>query len=629
MLKKYTILCITVMLMLAIFNGNAETIPASSAENGIVTTMPPLTTKRPYLPRRQSGYAFASNIEQIAYISAGQSSMIHFMPVNPSHKPELFIALPPEIKLQGAFRDLKVEKPVKYSYKGREMEKYRITAGPRASKYTFFWSLEQSLPEGTELEGYYWGEWSKGKQPPQPLKIRVVAVPEAKPFKHIPVYLSMPNDFYAEYPDTAGLRRTGFNYLDMWTYLTPDETDWGVSLLDTTLAKTRKAGIGGIAWIREWWWHRGQKEPDGMATLIDGQKVNDMLCLSYRGKWYQALIDQGKYLIDRGLYFHSTDPEMYGKGDKICFCESCKKRFKDYLKKNAENIAYEDPAVFEKVPEQHTELHRLWNAFKCWSYTEFFAEYRRAMEQYMKEKGIKEPFRFMIYSSYHRSFPGFSHYEDYRKSHSYLMTLEDPQTFIGVFDFVGPMVYMDVYANYEDYDMLLPWRDTDVLRRITENKVPIAPILCGGYPFTYAFGSDLNAEMLRYNMLEVIAGGGRGFGFWGECPLDAADMKAVAQVVNMLSPYENLILSARPTSNVKVLSANAIVKRLESPQGSLILVSEYSRRPLEVEIECPVNSPSRVVDTATGKVLGQITSARPGFKVHLDKDRAVMLYVGP
>ena len=89
------------------------------------------------------------------------------------------------------------------------------------------------------------------------------------------------------------------------------------------------------------------------------------------------------------------------------------------------------------------------------------------MEQYMKEKGIREPFRFMIYSSYHRSFPGFWQYEDYRKSHSYLMTLEDPQTFVGVFDFVAPMVYMDVYANYEDYDMLLPWRDTAVLRRIT------------------------------------------------------------------------------------------------------------------------------------------------------------------
>ena len=307
------------------------------------------------------------------------------------------------------------------------------------------------------------------------------------------IRVSMPNDFYSEYPDVAGLRRCGFNSLDIWTYLSDDEIDWGAPLLDATREKAKKAGIGEIVWIREWWWHNARKEPDGMAELIDGKKVDSMLCLSYRGKWYQALIDQGKYLIDRGLYFHSTDPEMYGEGSKICFCESCKKRFGDYLKKKAADVAYEDPAIFEKNPEQYAELHRLWNAFKCWSYTEFFAEYRRAMEQYMKEKGIREPFRFMIYSSYHRSFPGFWQYEDYRKSHSYLMTLEDPQTFVGVFDFVAPMVYMDVYANYEDYDMLLPWRDTAVLRRITGDKVPIAPILCAGYPFLYAFGSDLNA----------------------------------------------------------------------------------------------------------------------------------------
>ena len=356
----------------------------------------------------------------------------------------------------------------------------------------------------------------------------------------------MPNDFYAEYPDTEGLRRSGFNYLDMWTYLTPDESDWGISLLDSTLAKTSKAGVGEIAWIREWWWHNGQKEADGMATLIDGKKVSNMLCLSYRGKWYQALIDQGKYLIDRGLYFHSTDPEMYGEGSKICFCESCKKRFGDYLKKKAADVAYEDPAIFEKNPEQYAELHRLWNAFKCWSYTEFFAEYRRAMEQYMKEKGIREPFRFMIYSSYHRSFPGFWQYEDYRKSHSYLMTLEDPQTFVGVFDFVAPMVYMDVYANYEDYDMLLPWRDTAVLRRITGDKVPISPILCAGYPFIYA----------------------------------------------------------------------------------LLLVSEYSRRPLKVELECPVTERSRVIDLSTGRQIAEITETEPRFTLNLGKDRAVMLYIG-
>ena len=617
------------ILMVSFFSALSASVPEAKKEFGsAVTTMPPLTTKRPYLPRRQSGYAFVSNIEQIAYISAEQSSMIHFMPVNPSHKPKLFIALPPEVRLQGAFRDLAVEKAGKFSHGGKELDRYRINAGPRVAKYTFFWRLAKSLPEGTELQGFYWGEWSKGKQAPRPLKIKVVSIPAVKQFRQIPVYLSMPNDFYAEYPDTEGLRRSGFNYLDMWTYLTPDESDWGISLLDSTLAKTSKAGVGEIAWIREWWWHNGQKEADGMATLIDGKKVSNMLCLSYRGKWYQALIDQGKYLIDRGLYFHSTDPEMYGEGSKICFCESCKKRFGDYLKKKAADVAYEDPAIFEKNPEQYAELHRLWNAFKCWSYTEFFAEYRRAMEQYMKEKGISEPFRFMIYSSYHRSFPGFWQYEDYRKSHSYLMTLEDPQTFVGVFDFVAPMVYMDVYANYEDYDMLLPWRDTAVLRRITGDKVPISPILCAGYPFIYAFGSDLNAEMLKYNMLEVIGGGGKGFGFWGECPFDAADMKAVAEVVGMLAPYEKIILEGKAEGKVTVCSGNAVAKRVTSPAGSLLLVSEYSRRPLKVELECPVTERSRVIDLSTGRQIAEITETQPRFTLNLGKDRAVMLYIG-
>ena len=600
----------------------AEMIP-----EGVVTTMPPLTTKRPYLPRKKSGYAFVSNIEQIAYVAAESSSMIHFTPVNPSHKPKLFIALPPEIRLQGAYRDLSVSAPEKTTLNGREMDLYKVSSGPRVSKYTFFWRLTRALPEGTALTGYYWGEWSKGKQAPQKLNIQVVSIPEAKEFKSIPVYLSMPNDFYSAWPDTAGLRRAGFNYLDMWTYLLEDESDWGIPHLDATLEKAAAAGIGTIAWIREWWWHNGKKE-DGKATLIDGSKVDSMLCLSYRGKWYQALIAQGKYLIDRGQYFHSTDPEMYGEGNKICFCSDCKKRFGEYLKKIPGSPAYLDPAVFEKAPAEHPELHRLWNAFKCWSYAEFFAEYRRTMVAYMKEQGIDKPFRFIVYSSYHRSFPAFYDYKDYRDSHSYVMTLEDPKTFVGVFDYIAPMSYMDVYANYKDYDMLLPRKDTVVLRRIMNDRTPIAPILCAGYPFVYAFGSDLNAEMLKYNMLEVIGAGGKGFGFWGECPFDAADMKSVAEVVNMLVPYEKVILDGKADAAVSVPSNNALARRIQAPQGSLILVSEYSRRPLEVTVECPVTEESRVLELNTGKEIGKISAQNPRFTVKLDKERAVMLYVG-
>lgn len=627
-MRPFRQLAVLLFLAAAFLLPQGDALAAQETSGDVVTTMPPLTTKRPYLPRRQSGFAFTSNIEQIAYISPEQFSMIHFMPVNPSRKPELYIALPSEIRLEGGFRDFSIEKTGTYTYNNRKLNLYHVAPGPRASKYTFFWKLTKTLPEDSKLEGCYWGEWPKGKQEPKPLNIKVVSIPETKPFKSLPVYLSMPNDFFAEYPDVEGLRRGGFNYLDIWTYLSDDEIDWGAPMLDTTREKAKKAGIGEIVWIREWWWHNAQKEPDGMAELIDGKKVDNMLCLSYRGKWHQRLIEQGKYLIDRGYYFHSTDPEMYSAGDTICFCGKCRERFKTYLAEKAPNVAYADPREFEKNPEQNAELHKLWNAFKCRSYIELFGEYRRVMESYMKEKGISAPFLFMIYSSYHRSFPGFSAYKDYRTSHSYLKTLEDPRTFVGVFDFVGPMVYMDVYANYKDYDMLLPWRDTMTLRKITQEKVPIAPILCAGYPFVFAFGSDLNAEMLKYNMLEVIAGGGKGFGFWGECPVDAADMKSVAQVVGMLGPYEDIILNGRADAEVKAVSGNAVVKRVRADRGSLVLVSEYSRRPLSVKVECPVAEPSRVIDLSTGKQIGRITPENPVFTMNLKQDRAVMLYVG-
>jgi hypothetical protein len=448
-----------------------------------------------------------------------------------------------------------------------------------------------------------------------------------KTFEQIPVWISMPNDFFVAWPDMKTLKSSGFNYIDMWTYLNASEYNWGIKLIEQTQAKTRPAEMGEIAWIREWWWHNGKAE-DGKATLIDGKLSADMLCLSYRGKWYKALIEQGKALIDKQIYFHSTDPEMYSNGDKICFCEKCKQRFKDYLAQNNPGIAYIDPVIFEKNPDKHLELHAKWQEFKCYSYAAFFSEYRQAMEKYMAAKGIKQPFKWMIYSTYHRSYPGFYGATDYRKTHIYIKTLEDPEMLGKIFDFISPMAYMDVFANYEKYDMLLTWKDTIVLRRITRDKVVIAPLLCAGYPFVYAFDSDLNAEMLKYNMLEVIAGGGRGFGFWGECPFDAADMKSVAEVVGMLVPYEKLILSGTPGERIKALSQNAIVKRLESPEGSLVLVSEYSRRPLTVSISCPVDKICKVINLETNKTIGNISPENPTFSVDIKNERAVMLYVG-
>lgn len=595
----------------------------------IVTTMPPLTTKRPYLPRKQSGYAFSSNIEQIAYVAPGVSTMIHFMPVNPSFKPRLFVALPSEIKLLNGFRDFTVTPIAPREIAGKTYEVYSMTSGPKESKYTFLWRGNDALKEGQSLTGYFWGEWDGGVQEPQQLNIKVVEIPKTDGFKSIPVYLSMPNDFYSDCENLDSIKRSGINYIDIWTYLNKDELDWGLPHFNKTNELAKKAGLRQVAWIREWWWDRAKKSEDGKATKLDGSKTDAMLCLSYRGQYYQELLEQGRMLIDNGYYFQSSDPEMYGAGLDICFCDKCKDGFKHYLAEKHNGLSYVDPVEIASKPKDYPELNRAWCAYKCQRYADFFGDYRKAMEGYMAEKGIKERFVFMVYSSYHRSFPSFEDYPDYRDSHSYLQTLEDPAAFIGVFDILAPMIYTDVYANYGDYDMQLPCRDTQVLRRISQDKLVLAPILCAGYPFVYAFGSDNNAEMLKYNMLEVLAGGGKGFGFWGECPFDANDAKSVAQVVSMLAPYEGIILNGKTDAPVKALSENAIVRRTAAGNYSLVYVSEYSRNKLNVRISCPVAVPSEVRNLSTGKVIGSISPENGEFVMELNDDRVVVLAIVP
>ncbi|MGN0833974.1 MAG: hypothetical protein ACI4RD_10070 [Kiritimatiellia bacterium] len=539
---------------------------------GAVMTRPALTTSQKllYLPRKKSGFAFTSNIEQTAYVSPDVVSTVHFKPINASKGPQLFVEVPESVEFCGGFRDFTMK---------RKGNVYHFVPGPRADKYTFYWRLRKPMPEGARFSVRYWGEWDGGaqRQEAKTLPVEVVRVPEAKGFRRLPAYFSMPSDFFATYPDLAGLKRCGFNLLDMWTYVEPGD-DWGWPLIDATIAKCREIpGLDPIAWVREWWWTRGRESEEGAATLRNGQKTRAALCLSYRGEHFRRWIEQGKALLDRGLCFHTVDPEMYGEtllpgvenGEAICYCERCKAEFARYCQAHPSGDRFD---------------------FAARRYADFFREYREAMEGHLRAKGDGRRFRFMIYNAYHRSFAGFSGHRDYRQSHSYRGTLEDPVYFKGVFDILAPMVYVDVYANYNPYDMLLPWRDTYVLDRIVGGEIPVAPILCAGYPFQRAFDCDLNAEMLKWNILETVSAGGKGFGFWGECPFDAKDMQAMAEAINLLAPYEDIIATARPGGEIRCRSGNAVVKRIDSPRGSLAFVSEYSDRPLTVEIEARVGT---------------------------------------
>lgn len=585
---------------------------------GVVTTMEPLTTKRPYLPRKKAGYAFISNIEQIAYTAYAHPTCIHFMPINASRKPVFYLALPKSIRLDGVFRWIDLNASGTWEHEGKVFNLYVATPRPNASKYTFLWTLTENLPEKTHLTGYYWGKYDKGEQEPQKLDIEVVAIPDAKPLRRMPVYWSMPGDFFKMMPEMKSLKASGINAIDIWTYLNPDERAFGESNLDSIRPKSSEAGLTEIGWIQEWWWHKGRTTEDGQALMADGTRTAEQLCPSYRGEWFQKLVESGKILLDRGIYFHSTDPEMYSKGDELCLCPRCTEAFKKHLAKT--KIPFVPLKTLAASPKEHPAQAAAWADFKSEQYASFFRDYRKAMEAHLKSKGLAPKlFKFMIYSSYHRSYTGFyDHPDNYRECPIYSRALEDPAKLADIFDYIAPMSYTEVFANYKPYDMLMTWKDTVSLRRIMGDRTAVAPILSTGYPYFYAFDCDINAEMLHYVILEAIAGGARGFGFWGECPLDANDQKTIAQTVNMLAPAEEIIMEGRPDDTL-AKAENAMVKCVSGPKGSLLLVSEYSRNPLTISVSVSPTLKGKVKELPSGRVIATLDGKKSTFSVTLEE----------
>ncbi|MCC7517671.1 MAG: hypothetical protein IT578_00635 [Verrucomicrobiae bacterium] len=613
----------------------AAPLPAAPATNartegaGPQTRVKPLTTSLPKLPPKKSGYAFVGNLAQIAYVSPDTPAMLHFRAINPKHAPELVLALPPGLKPVAGFRNLTLRSEGLTQMEGTALETFRVTGADKGSAppATILVTTDMTAMAHPHSTGWFWGEWNGGKQTPQKLVLEVIRVPRVVPFKKILVWLCLPSDLAAAWPDLAPLRESGLNALDLWTYLRRGEREtWGERALDAGVERTRAAGLQPIAWIREWWWEAAKKTEEGKATLLNGSKT-DMLCPSYRGPCFEELLEQGRYLLDRGLNFHSTDPEIYQAGEKICFCSRCTDAFAKFLAAKHPTLPAEKPEVFEKEPARFPQLHAAWNEFKCGLYAQIFADYRKAMEEHLSRRGVKTPFRFMVYSTYHRAWDSFDGYADHTRSPVYTRTLEDPAQLAGIFDVLSPMSYMDIYANYGPYDMLVPRKDVSSLLRLVGGKCAVAPLLSPGYPYLDAYDADTSPEMLKANILESLVAGAKGFGLWGACPIDAADLRAIAEVVGMLAPHETILLEGKPTDRVSVPAENVCVRRLESSSGSLVLVSEYSDRPITAEIRCPVERPSVVTDPATGQAVATIRPGSTSFSVSLRGERARLFVV--
>ncbi|WP_215609101.1 hypothetical protein [Leptothoe spongobia] len=552
--------------------------------------------------------------------------MTRFSPINFNLLPTLVLEVPVGIEVLKGLRKLTIAAPERILRHGEVYQRYRIVPDSlETSKFTFFW--RSSLPAGTTHKAYYYAEWSNGQQDRQELQINVIALPQGRLFEKIPVWYSIPSDMADIWGSPDDYRRGGFNTLDIWAYLSPQEKDWGERIIKRVIDQYSAADIDVWAWPGDWWWKEAPQSADGRAMAIDGEPTKD-LNLLYRGEQYSHWLTAGKRLIDHGFYTHVVDPEIYRRVDKsVGYGKRAKADFRQYLMDNEITLPEDDPSVFMRRQRQYPEAVRLWHKWRAKKYTDFFVDYRKEMEDYMESLRIDRPFRFVIYSTYHFQWDSFYGYDDYETAPPYLLTLEDPKDLSDrAFDVMAPMIYPDLYpanGRRQHYDLTLPWKDTYSLHQLVGDETPIMPLLSTGYPFT-VYERDLSAEMLKYNILETIAGGAKGFGFWGEGIQDALDMAVVGNLVDKLVPAEQVILKGTPFVTAPV-SGVAFVKGISSPEGALILVSEYSDISQVVEIASPM--PGTVIDIETEETVAKLSEPGQTFTISLTERRARMFYV--
>lgn len=587
--------------------------------------VPAIPASLPALPSGERGFYFAGNTEDTAYVAATTTPVI-FSAVNfDSSNTTLVLDVPQGIEVLSGTRNFTVQGPVPVNRNGSTFDQYRLVPSGGASKFTFFW--RSTSPVGSQHTAYYYAEWPGDRQADQEMTIDVIDLPtnRARFSADVPVWVSYPSDFAEDWGLPEDYKLGGFNAIELWAYYETANAYWGKPSMHSARDLFGGAGLDLIGWTREWWWNSARGQSAGQATLINGNKTNQ-LDLLYRGTYFEQWKAAGRELIDDGIYAHSVDPEIYRIGDQIDYSAPVKTAFQAYVQSEGiTGLATTDPVTIFSNTSQYPQEARAFRKFKASLYTEFFRLYRADMEAHMASEGITEPFEFVLTSTYHRGFDSFFGYADYEESPTFIKTYEDPVDMATVFDVISPMSYTDLYTlGGTSYDMTMAWKDVYSMKQIV-GSTPVMPLLSAGYSFLPGFDRDFTAEQLRYSIMESFAGGATGFGIWSETRLTAEDMNEVAHIVDKLVPYESLILDSSPFVSEPVYGG-AFVKGVQGPLGTLMLVSDYSDSVRNVVVASP--GTGQVKDVETGEVIATV-QANQLFGVDLDGRRARMLHIAP
>jgi len=600
----------------------------------------PLNQKAVSDPGEGSFLYYASDYHQHEiYASPDVPTMIAFGQSTrlPKDQPEpeirLILDLPEGFQVHGgrfagkSYTGEDIEESSDIKIEGKDYKRFRINCvydkkQSRTGVTGIIVSTNLQAPQ--DLKAYYATEIDSKLCHRKEIPLHIISIPIVGPPQKIFTWFWPLFNAIADYPDTTTFNKIGFSL--------PDPEYFQREIRS---GARRQAKVDFVTFSFK---EDGFEDKDAHNIDIDGKPIKSgfsIACPTYRGRNYQAVIERGKRAIDLGVYEHWFDPER-SKGQFLCFCPRCLSQFKQYFQVHS-SLSYKSPKEFMQQWGKYPEYHRLWIRFKVEKESERYKDYRDAMRKHMQEKNLA-PDKFQMYLAADMGcFQGSKNPNpentDYWLFKDIEKSLEDPVLLADIFDYYAPMIYIDYMPGYRmQADMLEISEIVANINQYSQGRIKVAPALSVGWPYDAKSGGNIEPNgMMKYQILESFAGGAKGVVIYnGACAFDALDMKYFAEAMQQVLPVEDIIVDGKPIPKERIrdLNKQTFVKGIESKDGAVILVSEYSEEVKEARVEYRIKEPAEVIDLSTGKTIARITPANSTFKIKLDLDRARLFYIG-
>ncbi len=409
--------------------------------------------------------------------------------------------------------------------------------------------------------------WEGGMQEPEPYAIEAVHIDPVERFEQVNLSIAwMGQQFWMKWPDfLESYGACGFSAVPVFPrYAEPDDEE-----LFAALAEAREMGMEVVSNSSPLHAVKGQSKdyPEVMCQLPDGPA--NWLCPSYRGEVWQEEV--------------------------------------------------------ERVAQRYSWSKAEWIFYDCEVFTGWYGGSRRGNDEAQNCSRCSE-----AYAHFDGTWDEFIAHQAadfYRAVHARIREIAPDARFqAGAYNVQPVEFYHDVW----DWDVLYPelhqfampslygYRPAGIGDEIRRNREmmrysDIIPWLQPGNQ------GEMPPETLRCILLEVLLNGGRGAAYYTHSGFDAADLRAVSQVVAMLRPVEDIIIEGQLLQGASCDLESVRLGGVRAGDRALLLVSEYDT---PGEVSCTVRPPEGLHGAAELTPQGAMPAREDVLDVTLDELRA-------